>query len=206
MTNIKAESEPDQSHLEGQTVVKVISTGTHEVYKVQCNTIYAKELVQLNDKNAVHRREPVLVLGTERLCWPASALNSPALHLSAWTSVRALVVWGHPHRSSTSISRVSSGFVPSHFIDSCQCFLREMLHLFLSFRGFPLRTEAVKQQQIPMELGGFPKSDLDSQWLLCSQVFLPRLPFNYIFEDSVDPIQGDFGPFCPYATQDCHSQ
>lgn len=139
----------------------------------------------------------MLVLGTERLCWPASALNSPALHLSAWTSVRALVVWVHPHSSSASISRVSSGFVPSHFIDSCQCFLKEMLHLFLSFRGFPLRTEAVKQQQIPMELGGLPKSDLDSQRLLCSQVFLPRLPFNYIFEGSVDPIQGHFGPFLP---------
>lgn len=53
------------------------------------------------------------------------------------------------------------------------------------------------QQQIPMKLGGFPKSDPDSHQFLCSQVFPPRLLFNCVFEVSVDPIQADFGPFVP---------
>ena len=54
------------------------------------------------------------------------------------------------------------------------------------------------QQQIPMKLSGFPKSDPDSHQFLCLQVLPPRLPFNCVFEVSVDPIQTDFGPFVPF--------
>lgn len=53
------------------------------------------------------------------------------------------------------------------------------------------------QPQIPVKLGGFPKSDSESHQFLCTQVFPPRMSFKCVFEVSVYPVGADFGPFVP---------
>lgn len=65
------------------------------------------------------------------------------------------------------------------------------------------------QQQMPVRLGGFPKSDPNSYQFLCRHIFPPRLPFKYIFDISVDQykyILDHLCPSSPFETQDCCAQ
>lgn len=90
----------------------------------------------------------------------------------SWRGVRSSVTWVHLHSSSASISRVSSGFVPRHFLTHVNISLDKNCVHFCPWESF--LQEPRLSCSIPVNLSGFPKSDPNSHQFLCRHTFFPQ--------------------------------